>query len=178
MNVSEFICALKKDRSRLGGSSVWKYYIVNDGYKIAFHYRICQLIKSFKILYPLSIICRIIYRLICIIYGCDIPSSARIGNGLKIDHPIGIVINSNTIIGDNCTIKSGVVIGKKDEAGVAIIGNNVVIGVHALIIGNISIGDNVDIAAGAIVTHNVPSNTIIRNKISTIIKKKEDKHEY
>lgn len=173
MNLSEFLFAVKADRNRLGDGSSFKYYLLNDGYKVAFHYRLCQLAKSKKALLPFRIIARIIYRFMCVVYGCDIPSSVQIGYGLKIDHPVGIVINSEAIIGNNFTIKSGAVIGKKDSSGAAIIGNNVMVGVHAIILGNINIGNNVDIAAGSIITHDVSDNVVIRNIISTTIRTKE-----
>ncbi len=173
MNLSEFLFAVKADRNRLGNGAILKYYFFNDGYKIAFHYRICQLTKSKKILLPFSFLSRIIYRFFCVLYGCDIPSNVQIGYGLKIDHPVGIVINSEAIIGNNFNIKSGAVIGKKDSSGAAIIGNNVMVGVHAIILGNINIGNNVDIAAGSIITHDVSDNVVIRNIISTTIRTKE-----
>lgn len=172
MNLSEFLFAVKADRNRLGNGAILKYYFFNDGYKIAFHYRICQLTKSKKILLPFSFLSRIIYRFFCVLYGCDIPSNVQIGYGLKIDHPVGIVINSGALIGNNFTIKAGSVIGKKDESGAAVIGDNVMVGVHAIILGNVYIGNNVDIAAGAIITHNVPNDVVVRNLVKNIIKKK------
>lgn len=168
MNLYNYHLILKKDRLRYGKYNHFKLYVTNDGYKIITHYRRCSFLYNKKYLYILYMIERLIYRRTCVKYGCDIPSHVVIGPGMKIDHPFGIVINSDTIIGENLTIKSGAVIGKKDSRGPAVIKDNVLIGVHAIILGNITIGNNVDIGAGAIVTHDVPDNAVVMSDSSKI----------
>ena len=105
-------------------------------------------------------------------YGCDIPSHAVIGPGLRIDHANGIVINSKAVIGKNATLKGGVVIGSNSK-GVPTVGDNVLIGAHALLIGKIIVGDNSSIGAGAIVVHDVPNRAVVVNQSATIIRIKE-----
>lgn len=102
------------------------------------------------------------------IFGYEIPAATKIGRNLFIDHGYSIVINKNSIIGDNCRIKHCVTIGCKTmedggQGGSPVIGNNVDIGAGSCIIGDISIGDNVKIGAGAIVVKNIPSNSIVVN---------------
>lgn len=84
-----------------------KLYMFHGGFIITINYRLCKYLEKKKYFYPLWILQRYSFRKTCIKYGCDIPSNVTIGKGLKIDHPIGIVINSQAIIGDFFTIKSG-----------------------------------------------------------------------
>lgn len=173
MTIKTYRQILNEDRKRYGDLPHFKLYFANAGYRITTHYRRCTYLRTIKFLGVLYFLERLIYHSMCVKYGCDIPSHAVIGSGLKIDHPVGIVINSGVNIGKNLTIKSGVVIGKKDENGVAVIGDNVQIGVHAILLGNIKIGNNVDIGAGAIVTHDVPDNAVVINQAAKIHRIKE-----
>lgn len=95
--------------------------------------------------------------------GCEIGESIKIGKGLRISHPVGIVISGGATIGENLIIQSGVVIGtNRDEIDkYPIIGNNVYIGSGAKILGNISIGNNVIIGANAVVIKDVSDNEIV-----------------
>lgn len=160
MNAKEYREILKKDRLCYSCYGHIKTYITNNGYKIVTHLRRCQYLRVHRWLFILYQLERYVYNRKCVKYGCDISSHLVIGAGLKIDHPTGIVINSQTIIGENFNIKGGAVIGK-NHRGVPIIGNSVSIGVHALIIGAVTIGDGAEIGAGAIVTHNVPNYAVV-----------------
>lgn len=95
--------------------------------------------------------------------GCEIGESTKIDYGLKIAHPVGIVISGGATIGKNVTLQSGVVIGtNRDEIDkYPRIGNNVYIGAGAKILGNISIGDNVIIGANAVVINNIDDNKTV-----------------
>lgn len=97
-------------------------------------------------------------------YGIQIDPTTEIGYGLAIPHCGGIVINENSRIGKNCTILQGVTIGSnlfKDRYRVAMIGDNVLIGAGAKIIGPITIGDNVTIGANSVVTSDIPNGTVV-----------------
>lgn len=77
-------------------------------------------------------------------------------------HPFGIVIRSNTKIGDGCIFRQHVTIGqRRQEQNGAIIGNNVYFGANAIVLGDIVIGDNVKIGAGAIILKDVPADRVI-----------------
>lgn len=83
-----------------------------------------------------------------------------------------IILNSNTVIGKNCTLRH-VTIGNRYEIDdVPIIGDNVNIGTRAVIIGRIKIGNNVDIGANAIVLNDVPDNCIAVGNTAHILDKK------
>ena len=104
--------------------------------------------------------------------GIEIHPAAKIGKNLFIDHGVGVVIGETTIIGDNCTIYQGVVLGgtgKEKGKRHPTIKNNVVIGAGSIILGNITIEDNVKIGAGAVVLENVPKNSTVVGMKARII---------
>lgn len=176
MKYKEYREILKTDRERLAKGGHIITYLVNSGYRIVTHYRRCKLLEGYCLLYPIYMIQRFIYSRKCIKAGCDIPSHVVIGKGFKIDHTQGIVINSKARIGEMCTIKAGAVIGKNNR-GVPVIGDNVMIGVHAVILGDVHVGNNADIGAGAIVTHDVPDSAIIIGEAAHVYRIKGDSNE-
>lgn len=94
----------------------------------------------------------------------EIHYRADIGRGLLILHPsLGIVINGNSIIGENLLLTGGNCIGgrKKLHPGDLVLGNNVSLGANAVILGPVHIGNNVNIGAGAVVITDAPDNAIM-----------------
>jgi serine O-acetyltransferase len=104
--------------------------------------------------------------------GIEIHPGAKIGKGLFIDHGNGIVIGETAEVGDNCTIYHGVTLGgtgKDIGKRHPTIGNNVLIGSGAKVLGPVIIGDNVMIGAGAVVLNNVePFSTVVGPKARTV----------
>ena len=95
------------------------------------------------------------------ITGIEIHPGAKIGKGLMIDHGMGVVIGETAEIGDNCTIYQGVTLGgtgKDVGKRHPTIGNNVMIGAGAKVLGPFTIGDNTKIAANAVVLEEMPDN--------------------
>ncbi len=93
------------------------------------------------------------------VYGVDIHPAACIGRGLMIDHAHSIVIGETAVVGDNVSMLHSVTLGgtgKEEEDRHPKIGNGVLIGAGAKVLGNIRVGDNVRIAAGSVVLHPVP----------------------
>lgn len=93
--------------------------------------------------------------------GIEIHPGATIGKGLFIDHGVGVVIGETVIIGNDVTIYHGVTLGGvKNTNGKRhpTIGNNVMIGCGAKILGDITIGNNVKIGANSIILHDVEDN--------------------
>ena len=96
--------------------------------------------------------------------GCDIHPGAEIGKRFFIDHATGVVIGETAIIGENVSLYQGVTLG-----GVSFnkgkrhptIGNHVVIGCNASVLGNITIGNNVRIGAGSVVLKDVPDDCTV-----------------
>lgn len=94
--------------------------------------------------------------------GIEIHPGAEIGHGLFIDHGSGVVIGETTIIGDNCTLYQGVTLGgtgKETGKRHPTLGNNVMVGAGAKLLGAFTVGDNTKIAAGAVVLSDVPENS-------------------
>ena len=94
--------------------------------------------------------------------GIEIHPAATIGEGLFIDHGVGVVIGETTEIGDNCTLYQGVTLGgtgKEHGKRHPTLGNNVMVGAGAKVLGPIHIGDNARIAAGAVVLEDIPADS-------------------
>ena len=105
--------------------------------------------------------------------GIEIHPGARIGKGLFIDHGMGVVIGETAVIGDNCTIYQGVTLGGTGtEKGKRhpTLGNNVMVGCGAKILGPFTVGDNSKIAAGAVVLSEVPPNSTCVGVPARIVK--------
>ena len=96
------------------------------------------------------------YRLWSVVTGADIPLTTRIGGGLLIPHPNGIVIHPDCTIGPNCLLFQQVTLGAS-ASGTPVIGGHVDLGAGAKILGQIRIGDNARIGANAVVTIDVPA---------------------
>jgi len=107
---------------------------------------------------------RLISHLSRFLTGIEIHPGAKIGEGLFIDHGMGVVIGETTEIGDNCTLYQGVTLGGTSQQRVKrhpTLGNNVVVGAGARLIGAITIGDNVKVGAGSVVVTSVPPNATV-----------------
>lgn len=136
-----------------------------QGFWVLFVYRIGRwryglrpalLRKAFSLVY------KVLFKLVQIATGIELPCEVKIGRNFVIDHHGGIIISGYTQFGDDCRIRTGVVIGlsRVSEPCAAIVGNNVDIGAGAKLLGSIRIGDNVVIGANAVVNRDVPSNCI------------------
>ena len=107
---------------------------------------------------------RLISQISRLLTQIEIHPRATIGEGLFIDHGSGVVIGETSEIGRNVTIYQGVSLGgtgKEVGKRHPTIGDNVVIGTGALILGSITVGDNAKIGAGSVVVHTVPANTTV-----------------
>lgn len=122
--------------------------------------------------YFFFLIYRVIYQYYKTRYLTDIPASVEIGAGFKIEHLGNIVVNPNAIIGENVTILNGVLIGQQNRGrnkGYPTIGNKVWIGTNSIIVGAVTIGNNVLIAPGSYVNFDVPDNSIVIRNPGEII---------
>lgn len=100
-----------------------------------------------------------------------IPFSTKVGKGLRYAHPYSTILNAESI-GDNFSFIHCTTIGKKDGRRPRI-GNNVTVGCHVAIIGDITIGNNVTIGAGSVVVKDVPDNAVVVGNPAKIIKFKD-----
>ena len=114
------------------------------------------------------------------ITGVDIHPGARIGRRLFIDHGTGVVIGETAVVGDDCLIYQGVTLGgtgKEKGKRHPTIGNRVVIGAGAKILGNITIGDDVRVGAGSVVLKSVPPHSTVVGIPGRIVRSRLDNEE-
>lgn len=104
-------------------------------------------------------------------FGIDIMLGAKIGKNISLIHPNSIIINKNVAIGENLRIHQNVTIGQSHDPINIIIGDNVMIGAHSIILGGeIKIGNNVKIGAMSFINTDIPDNcTVYTQKTNTII---------
>ena len=146
---------LKSYQGDFGAQGFWVMVVYRFG-RWRYGVRPASLRKIFSFIY------KIMYKLMQILTGIELPCEADIGKNFIIDHFGGVVVSGYAKLGDNCRIRNGVVIGLKnvEEVGAPVIGNNVDIGAGAKVLGKITIGNNVLIGANAVVISNVPDNSI------------------
>ena len=150
--------------------SFWEVFFLYSGVKAIRHYRIAHWFYNKKMYF----IARYISQRARKITGVEIHPAAVIGDGVFIDHGMGVVIGETTVIGDNCTIYQGVTLGgtgKDKGKRHPTIGNNVVIGSGAKVLGPFRVGDNSKIAANAVVLSEVPDNCTVVGVPGRIVKK-------
>lgn len=107
--------------------------------------------------------------------GIEIHPGAQIGDGLFIDHGMGVVIGETAIIGNDCTIYHGVTLGGRghDKAHKRhpTLEDNVLVGAGAKILGNVVIGENSNIGANAVILYDVPKNSTVVGVPGKVVKK-------
>ena len=130
-----------------GGRNGLLRILLSDGTGAMALYRLSRWFYKWR-LSPLAYLLQWINKLL---NGCVIGVGAEFGPGFVIMHPVGIVINSKVVGGNNITLESGVVIG--DEKGRSpSLGNEIFVGSGAKIIGDLRLGDGVKVGANAVVT--------------------------
>jgi serine O-acetyltransferase len=112
----------------------------------------------------LQLLARFFSQVSRLLTGIEIHPGAEIGRRFFIDHGMGVVIGETTIIGDDVTLYQGVTLGgtgKEKGKRHPTLGNNVVVGGGAKILGNVTIGENCRVGAGSVVLSDVPDNSTI-----------------
>ena len=138
--------------------NILEVIILYQGFHILVYHRIAHFLYKKKMYF----LARLISQIGRFFTGIEIHPGAKIGKRLFIDHGMGIVIGETAEIGNDCTIYHGVTLGgtgKDKHKRHPTVGNNVMIGAGAKIIGAINIGDNVKIGAGAVVLKDIEANT-------------------
>lgn len=138
-----------------------------------FFYRISRWLY----LHHIPFLPKLITLIIFLIYNSKVPYKAHIGKGTKLGYGgIGVVIHSDSVIGANCMIAQHVTIGGGNSrySGVPQIGNNVHISHGAIVFGGITIGNNVDIGANAVVNRPIPDNAVVAGVPAKILRIKDE----
>ena len=136
-------------------------------FHVMFFYKIGNILWR----YNLQFLARTVMYFARIFTGIEIHPAAKIGNNFFMDHGLGIVIGETTEIGENVTIYQGVTLGgimpsiesesQRNQKRHPTIGNNVIIGSGAQILGAIKVGDNARIGANSVVSRDVPANVTV-----------------
>ncbi len=149
--------ALERDPA---ARNVWEVVLAYPG----FHARQIHRLAHFLWNLGIPVVPRVISHINRFLTGIEIHPGAKIGEGLFIDHGMGVVIGETAEIGDNCTLYQGVTLGGVSRERVKrhpTLGNNVVVGAGAVLLGPITVGDNARIGAGAVVVQSVPPNATV-----------------
>lgn len=152
-------------------NNIFEVIFCYPGFQALMFYRFAHKLKRIGV----PFLPRYIMYLTRIITGIEIHPSAKIGERLFIDHGEGVVIGETSEIGNDVIIYQQVTLGgtgKEHGKRHPTVGNNVVIGAGAKILGNISIGDHVRIGAGSVVVDDVPENCTVVGVPGRIVKQK------
>jgi|TARA_B100001093_G_scaffold67278_2_gene57268 Serine acetyltransferase len=123
---------------------------------------ILRLIQSSQIKFVTSFL-KLILRHYQFKFGYQIHPSTKIGRGFIISHYGTIIINSNAIIGENCNVNAGVIIGsagRDNKKGVPKLSDRVWVGSNAIIVGGVTIGNDTLIAPGTFVNRDIPDHSL------------------
>lgn len=148
--------------------SILEVILLYQGFHILVFYKISHYFYCCRFFF----IARLISQIGRFFTGIEIHPGAKIGRRLFIDHGMGIVIGETTVIGDDCTIYHGVTLGgtgKDKNKRHPDLGNNVMVGCGATVLGSIKIGNNVKIGANAIVLKDVEDNKTVVGKDKNLI---------
>jgi serine O-acetyltransferase len=141
-------------------NNTWEIFFAYPGFHARQYHRLAHTLRNWHLpFFP-----RLISHIGRFCTGIEIHPGAKIGEGFFIDHGMGVVIGETAEIGENCTLYQGVTLGgtsTRKEKRHPTLGNNVVVGVGANVIGNITIGDNSKIGAGSVVICSVPANATV-----------------
>jgi len=116
---------------------------------------------------------RVVSQKARLLTGIEIHPGAKIAPGVFIDHGTGVVIGETAVVGDNCTIYQGVTLGgtgKDTGKRHPTLGNNVLVGAGAKVLGPFTVGDNSKIAANAVVLKEIPPNSTCVGVPARIVK--------
>lgn len=157
-------------------SLLLRYFFFTPGFRYVFLFRKASMANSILN----KIFWKILLRRCMLSTGIQIPEITEIGKGFRIVHFGHIVINPATIIGKNFNISHGVTLGHAEgkQNGSPVIGDNVSIQTNAVVVGGVSIGNDVMIAPNAFVNFNVPDGAIVLGNPGKIILKEKASAKY
>jgi serine O-acetyltransferase len=176
--------AIKADTYRQFGEFSWglaiKAAIVRRTYRVVMTMRLCQAVANSRGIVRMTLpLFRILHRLASRSAAVDLPWQTRIGSGLSLVHGWGLVISPGAKIGANVTLFHGATLGRRDriqaegsrQTGHPVLEDEVWVGPHAIIVGEVTIGRGSRVAGGAFVTESVPPYSIVLGNPATIVKR-------
>ncbi|GGH17238.1 serine acetyltransferase [Mucilaginibacter phyllosphaerae] len=150
------------------------------GRLVLFLFRSVQLVNRNMLLKILFCWHLVLYRVFVEWHlGIELPRKLTAGKGLIVYHGQALVVNQGVVIGENCVLRNSVTIGHKKLADGTFskcprLGNHVDVGANVCIIGDVTIGDNVIIGAGAVVIKDVPDNSVAVGNPARILEQKTE----
>lgn len=161
-----FLSDLKANTGRVGFFWALKSLLLEPSVSTAFAFRLAQFLHS-KNLTGLS---KIVWRINVLSSGCYLSARSKVGPGLMLPHPIGIVIGEGAVLGSNVVLYQSVTIGRDVRTGAyPEIGSGVICYPGAIIFGGIRIGNGAWIGAGCTVSMDVPPNGTVVPSVPPLI---------
>lgn len=117
--------------------------------------------------HKMRFLAKVYWRLIYILFACQIPPTVELEEGVNIAHGVGIVIHQDSVVGSGTMIYQNVTLG---SGGGPVIGRNCILGAGCCILGSIHIGDNVKVGANAVVLQDIPDNCTVVGVPARIVK--------
>jgi len=170
----DFKAVFERDPAARGFFGIFEVILTYSGFHAILLHRITHFLYKLRI----PVIPRLLSFINRFLTGIEIHPAAKIGPGFFIDHGMGVVIGETTEIGENVTLYQGVTLGgtgKDTGKRHPTIGNNVVIGAGAKILGNIRIGNNVKIGANSVVIKDVPDDSTVVGVPGIVVRQKGKK---
>lgn len=172
---------LRRSTDIITKTSAAKYLITNASFKMSFWFRLGTYLDAKKhgLLYFL-----VFWHYKSLMYktGIQLPIGTQVGGGLKFYHFGDVVINKNATIGKNVSIYNGVTIGinlrPDGKCCPPFVGDNVVLCTGAKVIGNVHIGNNCVIGANAVVTKDIPEDSVAAGVPAKVISQNGGGHKY
>lgn len=154
---------LSRNTDRLSKRSALRFLITNSSFKMSFWFRIGTYLSEKRLKLPYYIVSWH-YKNLMYKTGIQFPIGTKCGAGLKFYHFGNIVVNKNAVIGENVSIYNGVTIGitlrPNGNCSPPILGDNVVLCTGAKVIGSVHVGNNSVIGANAVVTKDIPEDSV------------------
>ena len=150
----------ERDPAARGFWGVFEVVFTYAGLHALWNYRVAHFLNKHRV----PFLPRVLSQIGRFFTGIEIHPGAQIGSGFFIDHGMGVVIGETAIVGNDCTLFQGVTLGgtgKETGKRHPTLGNGVVVGAGAKVLGNITIGNNVYIGANAVVLKDVPDDSTV-----------------
>ena len=153
--------------------SRWAVLLTYPGFHAVVLYRIAHALYCRR----MTLSARLLSLLARFITGVEIHPAATIGAGFFIDHGMGVVIGETTIIGEEVTLYQGVSLGgtgkEKGQKRHPTLGNHVLVGAGAKILGNVTIGEGVRVGSNAVVLRSIPAHSTVVGIPGRVVRSKE-----
>ena len=169
---------IKSDFFRYSGlddfESLLSFVLEEPGFRFSFFLRLSSVEPKSRLRRRVHRLAYRLHKRYFYKYAYQIPVHTRIGEGFQIIHFGALVINELAVLGRNCTVFPGTVIGQDKFGRNPEIGDNCWIGFNSIIVGDITIGSNCLIAPGSYVNFDVPSDSLVMGNPGRIIAQRAD----